>query len=595
MRISLIIAIFLGVVIIGCSSISKSPVSTVSDESQPSQVNSNSADGIQIIASGTMDLDKGSIEPDSRPTSPYLNVTSIVGKNFSYHINGIVPPDILDITLTINNVSPWTVHDVCIVFEDLYGKTVTNPDSYIDIFGPNDVDPFIAFRKEDPNRAFPPGIDTEQLFLKFPSGSSPLVRYFIIAHIGGNTGGVYELRDWNVNGQLTSGGGSATISVRALDHQNDVTSVIADTTPFTGGSTSLTKSADPEVWEATISNTAHAPAGDYTIMVNSTSPSTPTYKTYNYFTITVSAGTSKIHSVKFVAKPTEDTWYDICVKINGPVYIAADHPATGNTGTKRTAIRFANDLTAMTVLNSGTGLNSGYATPFDKIDVTDGGFVFVNPDIYRQSNWFDTGSANLTPEDVGRELNYCTDIEVSDFYNVNYDGESYCAGVVPFSDCLQAQKSRVWPDSSPFGSWGGGMFLPPNYDYTMIVGIDGVEGTPDAIFFISGTNVGYISRSGDWLTSHAEVLELGTYGAYGTGDGRFKGGLDIALDSNGNIITLEDHGGGSYRFQKIDINMVWKYSCPWSDNGNPMRMDFDRADNKLYLLSSTGVHIMDVQ
>lgn len=104
-----------------------------------------------------------------------------------------------------------------------------------------------------------------------------------------------------------------------------------------------------------------------------------------------------------------------------------------------------------------------------------------------------------------------------------------------------------------------------------------------------------ISNTDKIGSSHAEVAETQNFGFYGTGDGAFKGGLDVALDSNRNIITLENHGGGYYRFQKFNIDMVWQYSSQWNDDGNPMRMDFDRADNNLYLLSSTGVHIMEVQ
>jgi hypothetical protein len=579
---------------IGCSNLGNAPVVPDKTADSPTLADNSGSNDFQVLTSGTMNLENGTIEPDNRTVDPYYNVTSIVGSNFSFKINGVIPPDILDITLTINNVSSLTVHDVCIVFDDLYGKTVTNPDSYIDVFDPGDINPFIAFRKEDPNRAFPPGIDTEKLYLKYPSGSPAQVRFIIIAHLGGNTGGVYELRDWNVSGQLTTSGGSAGLSVKALDHQQNVTSVSANTTALTGGWTNFVRSGSTDTWTATISNTQGAPVGDYTLLVKANSPSSPTYYTYNYFKVNVVTGqTAKIHSVNFVQMPSGDTWFDVCVVPDGSVYVAADHPATGNSGTTRTAIRYTNALADMTVMNPGTGMNN--ATPFYRIQVSNYGTIVNNPDGNLQAAWQDTGSTNLTLYDE-RILNYCINQPVIDFWNVSYAGDSYVVGVLVFEDCLQADKARVWPDSNPLGSWGGGMFIPPdNYLNGTVVGIDGFEETNEAVFFVSTPTDGYISRSGDWVTSHGAVMELNRFGSLGTGDGQFTGGLDIATDSTGQIITLESLGSNVYRFQKFTPEFTWVYSSVWQDNGNPMRMDFDRADNQLYLISSTGVHIMAVE
>ena len=263
----------------GCSSGTNSPV-------LPQQSDEHNAGKIQILASGTMNLADCSIDYNNRDLAQYFDVTTFVGSNFSFTIDGLIPPDIYQITLSINNVSPLTVHDVCIVFEDLYGKTVLNPDCYIDIFQPWDLDPFIAFRKEAYERYFPPGNDTEELLLKYPGGS-PFVDFFIIAHLGGNTGGVYNINDWNVDGQLTEDGGSATIHVRAHDHQSDISYVVADTSVITGGITAFTPTGFPNPFEAIISNTEHAPPGTYTIPVMATSPSSPQYQTYNYFEINV--------------------------------------------------------------------------------------------------------------------------------------------------------------------------------------------------------------------------------------------------------------------------------------------------------------------
>jgi hypothetical protein len=122
-----------------------------------------------------------------------------------------------------------------------------------------------------------------------------------------------------------------------------------------------------------------------------------------------------------------------------------------------------------------------------------------------------------------------------------------------------------------------------------------MKGTDNAVFFLSSASIGKLSISGSWTNEQATPAEVDSTGTLGTGDGEFTGGLDLAVDSAGNIVTLEDHGGGVYRFQKFDNALTWIYTCAWSDNGNPMRMDFDTGDNELYLISSTGIHIMHVQ
>ncbi|MBU1022805.1 hypothetical protein KKB99_00875, partial [bacterium] len=527
MRIYITIILCLVVpVFFGCSKSSNAPVVPGTPTDLSDQTIFPEGDGWQILGSGTMNLDDDSVSIDERSNDAYMNITSFLGSNFSYTINGLIPPDIFDITLKINNTTLWTVHDVVIVFENLYGKTVMNPDSYMDIYQPMDIDPFIAFRHNVAGRAFPPGIDQQQLLLKYPGGSAR-VDYFILAHLGGNTGGVYELTDMNVQGYLIPGGGSAVLSVRTLDHQNNVSQVMADTTVFTGGLTSFSQTGDPEVWEATISNTQGAGLGDYKILLMATSPASPNYNTYNYMTVSVVESEPGISSIAFYEKPAGDTWVDICVKPNGSVYIAADHPATGNSGTTRTLIRFNNAITTMTVMNPGTGANDSKPTPFDRIDVASGSTIVNNPDRTFQAAWKDMGGTNLSSVVPSIDLNYCEDWFVADFYNVNYMGDELILGILEFIDCLQAGKARVWPDSNPLNTSGGGMFLDPNYDHEAIAGADGVDGTPDGIFLISSATEGYLSRSGDWVGWHAEVLEIQAAGTRGTGNGQFMGGLDL--------------------------------------------------------------------
>lgn len=286
---------------LGCSGGSKAPVIPESNPDQASLPIPGTGD-YQVLMSGTMNVEDGSIAYDEREASGYLNVTGYVGSNFSYHINGWYSAGVLDITLNLNNPTALTVRDVCIVFENLYGKKVVNADSMMDIYASFDIDPFIAFRKEDPSRIFPPGLDSEQLLLSYPGGANPLVTYFIIAHFGGNTGGVYEIRDFTQDQPLPPAG-SCNISVKALDWQNDVSSVIADTRQFSGALTSLIKSATPYVWTGTINNTLNVPAGNYSMIIMGQSPAVPAYRTYQSFNVVVGGGGSLVCSIHTTPTP----------------------------------------------------------------------------------------------------------------------------------------------------------------------------------------------------------------------------------------------------------------------------------------------------
>ena len=284
----LFILFFLLVAFFGCSN-SGSMTNSTSADLPASTDEALFSNDYQVIASGTMNLSDGTVEPDFRTVDPYMNITGFIGSNFSYTIIGLNPPPFVwEIRLNLTNPTAMTVHDVCIVFENTFGKKVQNEDSYMDIWGPGDLDPYIIFRKEDPIRAFPPGPDTELLFLEWPAGVPANVQYFIIAHFGGNTGSVSQFDNRWWGGQLTIGGGLVDYHIDVVDWQNDINYVIADTTPITGGLTWFTQDlVNPLTWDANITNSVGAPVGAYSCPIGATSPSSPGYMTYSYIDLEV--------------------------------------------------------------------------------------------------------------------------------------------------------------------------------------------------------------------------------------------------------------------------------------------------------------------
>lgn len=282
----LLLQIFLITFFFGCSG-SSNP--TIPQENSSSVPIANVPEaGTAILGAGTMNLDTGELIP-SRDLSGYLNVTPYLGSNFSYSILRFIPPCYFEVEFSLTNFTSIWAWDVCLVFENLYGKSVIYDDGYIDIYQPYDPDPVIMFETEEDDYAFPPFETAEANgLIRYPAGASPLVDYFIIAHLGGNTGGVKYIDGWISDGVLMPDGGTVTAAAYTEDYQYNIQFVVADTTPITGGLTFFSPSGEPNEWTAEITNSQIAPSGYYDCWLLARSPSTPQYNTYYKMTITVS-------------------------------------------------------------------------------------------------------------------------------------------------------------------------------------------------------------------------------------------------------------------------------------------------------------------
>ncbi len=293
----LVAAMSLLMVYVGCSSSSQLPT-------QPNYPNlpqgDNSSNGTELLYSGSfeIDLDTQTItRTDDRQSDYIYDITWFLpdkcpGGCFRFAIVGVVGT-VLEIELTMENPLVIQAYDVRVQYLDLFGKTVLNPDSYTDFLGTpiSNVFPFTAFAKELTDRAFPMGpggIDTETMFLDFPPGAGSSVTYAITAHLPGTTGEPYEMTEMTQIGDLTPSGGLATISCRVYDHQDDVSGVYMDATPFTGAPVELLLVAgNPGYYDVEISNTAGTPVGEYTQLIMALSPNPQNISTYNYVVISV--------------------------------------------------------------------------------------------------------------------------------------------------------------------------------------------------------------------------------------------------------------------------------------------------------------------
>jgi hypothetical protein len=379
-----------------------------------------------------------------------------------------------------------------------------------------------------------------------------------------------------------------------------------DGTTFDVDATGITASLGPfTVPDPCIDNIPY----DFTVACRVTDSCSPANVTIvDTCTVTVDECNAPVTPVGPVVEPPTpgtDQWFDVGVMPNGLVYVVASVSSTGNnTNTTRTCIKYNNDLTSPVVINPGTGMcdvwGNGFTTPFTRVDVSNGGFVGNNPETKCLAFWSISGSAatDISPGggcwvvSCGSWIYGVTGMHDVWAQNATATGWAI-AGFEQITDCGTPYDSCIFAPDSTHAinfSYGASIYTTA----TAVVGVGGIDGSNNAYMLVSNSSLGKLSRSGGWFTSGVTPTELASTGSYGTADGQFSGGLDVALDSAGNILTLENHGGGVYRFQKFDSALTWQWSSPWVGQGNPLRMDYDKADDMLYLLSDTHLTVCSV-
>jgi formylglycine-generating enzyme required for sulfatase activity len=148
----------------------------------------------RLIGAGRMDfnpVDETIMMTPLRDSQFHLNVTWLLasgcpGGCFTYRILS-VQDNIWTIELTLENPTSIQVYDVRIFLFDILGTKVLNPDGYSDYYTDVVWVPFLNFRKEDPERAFPIGpgaTDSEILKLDFTNSPGGGIEYYIEAGIG---------------------------------------------------------------------------------------------------------------------------------------------------------------------------------------------------------------------------------------------------------------------------------------------------------------------------------------------------------------------------------------------------------------------------
>jgi len=140
-----------------------------------------------------------------------------------------ITDEVWTIEITIENPTSIQVYDVRVIYYNLAGKKVLNPDGYIALYS-KPVSPFTAFAKEYSKRAFPiapDGKDSEILELLWPADKPAYVGYLVDVSVGGNCDEPYMI-EASMSNSIPQSGGSATVEARVFDWQDDPTDCFLD-------------------------------------------------------------------------------------------------------------------------------------------------------------------------------------------------------------------------------------------------------------------------------------------------------------------------------------------------------------------------------
>jgi len=293
------IGILAMLITIGCSSNTSDPLTPLTEN--PALASATAETGAHGVL-GTYELvfdeentDLAAIE--ARGADTHYNITPYIAPHVSASLISWDPiTRILEFKLEITNPSALDVFDVRTLFltDAASGYELLNPDDYTKLFnpfGPDDVNPFRAYAKSTPSRVFAGGAthgETFEVLIPPPPGGS--ARLLVECSWPGNCEEAYEISNQAVSNPITTTV-SATISLDAYDHQNNISAISIDTTPITGGLTWLTNTGGT-LWEGTIINSVGAPAGDYVCRIAAQDTTDP-WELYDFlmFEIDIPAST----------------------------------------------------------------------------------------------------------------------------------------------------------------------------------------------------------------------------------------------------------------------------------------------------------------
>ncbi|MBU1023326.1 hypothetical protein KKB99_03465 [bacterium] len=242
------------------------------------------------------DLLEATIIPN-RELSAHYNVLSLIPTPI-LTINSFDPiTKILDVDVSISNPFAMSAYDIRgVLFTDNFGHTLIDPDGLTDLFDPpvgDDINPFMAYGKNNPNREFPAFYTESQNYKVYIPADGP-VNYMIEGSWPGNCPEPYSMENFIQTPGLTNSVGSQShLDVDILDWQNNVDSVSINAFEITNELESQFTQMSAESWGIDLTNNTGLAAGDYSCLISSTSSDSASLAQYKYVTVNVAEDSGK--------------------------------------------------------------------------------------------------------------------------------------------------------------------------------------------------------------------------------------------------------------------------------------------------------------
>ena len=210
---------------------------------------------------------------------------------FIWHLDPVT--HILDVDVTLKNPTAITGYDVRgILYTDDYGHELLYPDDWTglwDIAGGQVINPFKAFAKQMPNRAFGPSQEyMEKYLIHMPTPPHYSgMRFAVDASWPGNCKEPCEITNFWQEGIYDTVGSKGKIYVDVTDWQEDVNKVTLSAPQITGEQFTQLAPFSGITWTTEVTNQLGVDAGDYSARIIATSANSGSMALYDFVTITI--------------------------------------------------------------------------------------------------------------------------------------------------------------------------------------------------------------------------------------------------------------------------------------------------------------------
>ncbi len=262
--------------LIGCSSGKSTPVipeNPQADINLPANELNTSESLHSILGAWTLSINHETLEATVTPNRSlerHYNVKYLIPIP-EVSINTIYPNYVIDADVTLTNPYTFPAYDVrLIIFTDEYGHFLDNADVWTDLYDipvGQDINPFKAYAKDQPNRIFEGETQhTENLLVFNPPPGHP-IQFAIDASYPCNCEEPYAFENFQQDVLHPHVGANAAVTIDVLDWQNDVSEVYLQCPEITNEPETPFEFVASNSWSLNLVNNTGAPVGEYNAII----------------------------------------------------------------------------------------------------------------------------------------------------------------------------------------------------------------------------------------------------------------------------------------------------------------------------------------